>query len=93
MAACQAKGFAYCGEEYYAECYGGNAKPDEGLLAPGKDALKAGCDFPCRGNASEVSCLPGVEEDCALRGKDADFRQACGGSNRILVYINNGTTA
>lgn len=55
MSACQAKGYAYCGEEYYSECYGSNTAPDVSLMAAGADPLKAGCNFPCKGNASEVS--------------------------------------
>ena len=69
MDACTAKGYSYCGEEYYSECYGATALPPVSTMASGADPLAAGCNYPCRGNSS----------------------QACGGSNRILVYINNGT--
>ena len=68
--ACAARGYEYCGAEYYAECYGSSASPTGGI-APGADPLSAGCNFPCKGNMTE----------------------ACGGSNRILVYVNNGTAA
>ena len=69
--ACADKGYAYCGEEYYSECYGSNTAPASASIAPGADPLTAGCNYPCNGNNSE----------------------ACGGSNRILVYFNNGTSA
>lgn len=55
VSACQAQGYMYCGEEYYSECYGSNNEPDMGLLA-GSQPLKSGCDFPCNGNKTEVSC-------------------------------------
>lgn len=71
MEACAAKGYAYCGEENYAECFASNDEPAASALATGADQLAAGCDYPCKGNSSE----------------------ACGGSNRILVYANNGTLA
>jgi hypothetical protein len=70
MDACAAKGYTYCGEEYYSECYGATTAPPSSAVASGADALSAGCNYPCKGNSS----------------------QACGGSNRILVYINNGTS-
>ena len=54
MSACQAKGWKYCGAEYYSECYGSNAEPDAGKVA-GADPLKAGCKLPCKGNSTEVS--------------------------------------
>ena len=54
MSACQAKGYKYCGEEYYSECYGSNTEPTLDLLA-GADPIKAGCNFPCKGNSAEVS--------------------------------------
>jgi hypothetical protein len=52
--ACQARGFAYCGAEYYSECYGSNTAPTTSL-ATGSDPLAAGCNYPCKGNSSE-SC-------------------------------------
>lgn len=55
MSACLDKGYRYCGEEYYSECYGSNTAPDASKIATGADALKAGCNFPCSGNATEVS--------------------------------------
>lgn len=67
--ACQAQGYAYCGAEYYSECYGSAAVPNASLAIAG-DALAAGCSYPCNGNQTE----------------------ACGGANRVLVYINNSTT-
>ncbi|KAK8172020.1 WSC domain-containing protein [Phyllosticta citrichinensis] len=67
--ACAAAGFAVCGAEYYHECWAGANLPASALLAPGADALSAGCDYPCAGNSTE----------------------ACGGANRVLVYVNNGT--
>ncbi|OJD35635.1 carbohydrate-binding wsc [Diplodia corticola] len=68
--ACAAKGFAYCGAEYYYECYGGAAKPADALVVPDvADPLLAGCDYACSGNSTE----------------------ACGGADRLLVYVNNGT--
>ncbi|KKY22443.1 putative copper radical oxidase [Diplodia seriata] len=67
--ACAAKGLAYCGAEYYYECYGGAAKPADGLAVAGvADPLLAGCNYACSGNATE----------------------ACGGADRLLVYVNNG---
>ena len=71
MDACTAKGFAFCGAEYYAECWASKTAPSDNMIASGADPLTAGCSYPCKGNSSE----------------------ACGGSNRILVYINNGTAA
>ncbi|KAF1827885.1 WSC-domain-containing protein [Dissoconium aciculare CBS 342.82] len=71
LSACAAAGYTYCGEEYYAECYGSNTAPSASSVAPGSsDPLAAGCSFPCRGNSTE----------------------ACGGANRVLVYVNNGTS-
>ncbi|KAK8153638.1 WSC domain-containing protein [Phyllosticta citrichinensis] len=67
--ACAAAGFAVCGAEYYHECWAGANLPASALLAPGADALSAGCDYPCAGNSTE----------------------ACGGANRVLGYVNNGT--
>jgi hypothetical protein len=52
--ACQARGFTYCGAEYYSECYGSNSAPSTSL-ATGSDPLAAGCNYPCKGNSSE-SC-------------------------------------
>ena len=92
MSACQAKGYAYCGEEYYSECYGSNTAPDVSLIAAGADPLKAGCNFPCKGNASEVSSDMLVSIKFRV-GLLANCDQACGGSNGILVYVNNGTAA
>lgn len=54
MQACQARGFTYCGAEYYAECYGSNVAPATDL-ASGSDPLSAGCNYPCKGNSTE-SC-------------------------------------
>lgn len=54
MQACQARGFAYCGEEYYSECYGSNSPPTTSKVA-GDDPLAAGCNYPCKGNSTE-SC-------------------------------------
>ena len=71
MDACAAKGFTYCGAEYYAECWASKTAPSDSFIAAGADSLTAGCNYPCKGNSSE----------------------ACGGSNRILVYLNNETTA
>lgn len=68
LEACQARGFAYCGEEYYSECFGSNSAP-KAAVGPGSDPLTAGCNYPCNGNKTE----------------------ACGGSDRILIYVNNGT--
>ncbi|GAM89397.1 hypothetical protein ANO11243_074350 [Dothideomycetidae sp. 11243] len=68
LSACAANGFAYCGTEYYQECWGSNALPDATRALPG-DPLNLGCNYPCTGNATE----------------------ACGGANRVLVYVNNGT--
>jgi hypothetical protein len=51
--ACQAKGFAYCGAEYYSECFGSNVAPVTNLA--GSDPLAAGCNYPCKGNSTE-SC-------------------------------------
>ena len=67
---CRAKRYAYCGAEYYNECYGANALGSS-AAAIGGDPLAAGCSYACSGNKTE----------------------ACGGSNRILVYVNNGTVA
>ncbi|KAB2579092.1 WSC domain-containing protein [Lasiodiplodia theobromae] len=67
--ACAARGFAYCGAEYYYECYGGASKPADSLVVPdATDPLLAGCNYACSGNATE----------------------ACGGANKLLVYVNNG---
>ncbi|USW48743.1 Putative carbohydrate-binding WSC, PAN/Apple domain, alpha/Beta hydrolase [Septoria linicola] len=63
--ACNKSGFAYCGEEYYSECWASNVAPTA-ALADGDDPLTAGCNYPCNGNKTE----------------------ACGGANRILVYLN-----
>lgn len=54
MQACQARGFTYCGEEYYSECYGSNTPPTTSKVA-GDDPLAAGCNYPCKGNSTE-SC-------------------------------------
>ena len=53
MSACKARGFAYCGAEYYSECYGSNTAPATTLA--GSEPLSAGCNYPCKGNSSE-SC-------------------------------------
>ncbi|KAK0662016.1 WSC domain-containing protein [Lasiodiplodia hormozganensis] len=67
--ACAAGGFAYCGAEYYYECYGGASKPADSLVvADATDPLLAGCNYACSGNSTE----------------------ACGGANKLLVYVNNG---
>ena len=75
LAACGAKGYAYCGAEYYNQCYGSNTAPNATKIATSSsgstDPLKAGCNYACTGNATE----------------------ACGGSNRIIVYVNNGTAS
>jgi hypothetical protein len=52
--ACAASGYAYCGEEYYSECYGG-ALSSSATVASGADPLSAGCNYPCNGNKTE-SC-------------------------------------
>lgn len=54
--ACAAKGYEYCGEEYYAECWGSKTEPAtlEAAKAPGSDPLAAGCNYPCKGNSSEA---------------------------------------
>ncbi|KAI9687683.1 MAG: hypothetical protein M1820_010389 [Bogoriella megaspora] len=71
---CAARGFKYCGAEYYAECYGSNTQPKDSALATSSsgrsDPLAEGCNYACKGNVTE----------------------ACGGSNKIIVYINNGTS-
>jgi hypothetical protein len=54
MSACKARGFSYCGAEYYSECYGSNTAPATSM-ASGSDPLSAGCNYPCKGNSSE-SC-------------------------------------
>lgn len=71
--ACRAAGLAYCGAEYYQECFGGASQPSSSLVATSSggsvDPLLAGCNYACMGNSTE----------------------ACGGANRVLVYVNNGT--
>ncbi|KAF2239089.1 WSC-domain-containing protein [Viridothelium virens] len=72
--ACAAKGYTYCGAEYYSECFGSTTTPNASAVATSStgstDPLKAGCTYACTGNATE----------------------SCGGSNRIIVYTNNGTS-
>lgn len=51
--ACAAKGYLYCGAEYYSECYGGQLAPTA-AVALGADPLSAGCNYPCTGNKTEA---------------------------------------
>ncbi|KAH7064884.1 WSC domain-containing protein [Macrophomina phaseolina] len=53
--ACAAKGFRYCGAEYYRECYGSAEQPADSLAVSGySDPLLAGCNYACSGNSTEA---------------------------------------
>jgi len=81
LMACAAKGYLYCGFEYYSEVYGTRLVPNTSLIladarnltlsedASGMAAMvAAGCNYKCTGNSNE----------------------ACGGSNKLMVYWRSG---